>query len=247
MKDKNNKKIPLNERIIFALDVPDQNEARNLVNLLDDQIKFFKVGMELFFGSGWPIIDYITSRGNKVMLDLKLHDIPATVQLGIGRLTGHSITFTTVHGYGPVIQAAVDADTDMGIIAVTVLTSMDSEALAEQGTQITIEELVHKRAKKAIELGCHGIVCSAKEVSMLRKKLGCEFTIITPGIRPKGTSANDQQRISTPGQAIADGSDYLVIGRPIRDAASPARTVAVIQDEITTALTKRLKTTNCLT
>ncbi len=226
------KEIPLNERIIFALDVPDAAAARLLVEQLDRDIKFFKVGLQLFLAGGWPVIDHIASRGNKVMLDLKLYDIPATVRLAVEQFAGRGITFATVHGYGPVVSAALAAETEVKILAVTVLTSMGDEELAELNFQGTVEDLVKQRAGRVLERGCHGIVCSAREAAMLRTSFGPEFDMVTPGIRPLDSAAGDQQRIATPARAIADGSDYLVIGRPIRDAVDPAAMTASIQQEI---------------
>ncbi len=230
------KNIPLNERIIFALDVPDAALARLLVEELDSDIRFFKVGLQLFLAGGWPVIDHITGRGNKVMLDLKLYDIPATVQLAVEQFAGRGITFTTVHAYAPVVKAALAADADVKILAVTVLTSMGADELVELDFQGTLEELVRQRAGRVLELGCHGLVCSAREAAMLRAAYGPEFDMVTPGIRPTDSAVGDQQRIATPAGAIADGSDYLVIGRPIRDAAEPGAMVAAIQQEIAGAL-----------
>ena len=156
------KDIPVNERIIFALDVPDAGSARLLVEQLDSDIKFFKVGLQLFLAGGWPVIDHIVGRGNKVMLDLKLYDIPATVRLAVEQFAGRGVTFTTVHGYGPVVKAALEADAGVKILAVTVLTSMGEAELAELNFQGTVEELVKERAGRVLALGCHGIVCSAR-------------------------------------------------------------------------------------
>ena len=226
------KSIPLNERIIFALDVPDAASAQLLVERLDCTIGFFKVGLQLFLAGGWPVIEYIASRGNKVMLDLKLYDIPATVRLAVEQFAGRGVTFATVHGYGPVVEAALAADTDVKILAITVLTSMGSDELQELNYQGTVEELVRERTGRVLELGCHGVVCSAREAAMLRASFGTKFDMVTPGIRPADSAAGDQQRIATPARAVEDGADYLVIGRPIRDAADPLALVNDIQQEI---------------
>ncbi len=232
------KDIPLNERIIFALDAPSVKEAKNLVKQLDDKIRFFKVGMELFFGAGWDIVDYITERGNKVMLDLKLHDIPATVTRTMNTFNKHDISLTTVHGYSPVIKAALASGQKNKILAVTVLTSMSRDELSELGEQTDMEKEVVARAEKALALGCHGIVCSAQEGASLRTRFGNDFIMVTPGIRPAGGDKHDQQRVATPAQAIANGADYLVIGRPIRDAKDPMDMVIKIQTEIEQELKK---------
>ncbi len=233
---KHKQKIPLNQRVIFALDVGTPEQAQALVEKHDDYIKFFKVGLQLFFAGGWPMVDYIVKRGNQVMLDLKLYDIPATVRLAVKQFADRGVTLTTVHGYKPVVEAALEADSGVNILAVTVLTSMGTEHLRELGFQGTIEELVLQRAKTVVDAGCHGIVCSAQEASMLRTKLGDDFLMVTPGIRPAGSAGNDQQRIATPAQAINDGADYLVVGRPIRDAADPQKVSRKIFTEISTAL-----------
>lgn len=228
--------IPLQERIIFALDLADPREAMALVDRLAGQIRFFKVGMQLFFAGGWPVIDHIVRRNCKVMLDLKLYDIPATVRLAVQQFADRGISLTTVHGYGPVVEAALAAQTGIHILAVTVLTSFGAEQVAELQFQGSVDDLVLQRARTVLGLGCHGVVCSAREATLLRRELGQAFLMVTPGIRPAGADPGDQQRIATPGQAIADGADYLVIGRPIRDAADPEACIAAILKEIQTAL-----------
>lgn len=231
-----NATIPLEDRIIFALDLADPREALNLVDRLAGRIRFFKVGMQLFFAGGWPVVDAIVAKGCQVMLDLKLYDIPATVQLAVRQFADRGISLTTVHGYGPVVEAALAAETGIRILAVTVLTSFGAEQVSELQYQGSVDDLVLQRARTVLALGCHGVVCSAREASMLRQHLGNDFIMVTPGIRPAGAAANDQQRVATPGRAIADGADYLVIGRPIRDAADPGACIAAIQQEIAAAL-----------
>jgi len=228
--------IPLEERIIFALDLADPGAALALVDRLAGQIRFFKVGLQLFFAGGWPVVEYIVAKGCKVMLDLKLYDIPATVRLAVQQFADRGVTFTTVHGYGPVVEAALAADTGVQILAVTVLTSFGAEQVRELNYQGSVDDLVLQRAETVLRLGCHGVVCSAREAALLRGRLGQDFIMVTPGIRPVGADPGDQQRVATPGQAIADGADYLVIGRPIRDAADPEVCIAAIQREITAAL-----------
>lgn len=228
--------IPLEDRIIFALDLADPREALNLVDRLAGRIRFFKVGMQLFFAGGWPVVDAIVAKDCQVMLDLKLYDIPATVQLAVRQFADRGISLTTVHGYGPVVEAALAAETGIRILAVTVLTSFGAEQVNELQYQGSVDDLVLQRARTVLALGCHGVVCSAREASMLRQHLGNDFIMVTPGIRPMGAAANDQQRVATPGRAIADGADYLVIGRPIRDAADPGACIAAIQQEIAAAL-----------
>lgn len=228
--------IPLEERIIFALDLADPREALALVDRLAGHIRFFKVGLQLFFAGGWPVVDYIVAKGCKVMLDLKLYDIPATVRLAVQQFADRGITFTTVHGYGPVVEAALAAETGVQILAVTVLTSFGAEQVSELQYRGSVDDLVLQRAGNVLSLGCHGVVCSAREATLLRQRLGHDFVMVTPGIRPAGADLNDQQRVAAPGRAIADGADYLVIGRPIRDAADPDECIAAIQREIAAAL-----------
>jgi len=232
-------KIPIDERIIFALDYDDPKKALARVERLDGQIKFFKVGLQLFLAGGWPVVESIVKRGNKVMLDLKLYDIPATVRLAVRQFADRGVTFATVHGYTPVVEAALAADSGVKILAVTVLTSMGNEEVAELNYQGTVEDLVVARAKKVLAIGCHGLVCSAREATRLRRECGPGFAMVTPGIRPADTNADDQQRIATPGRAIRDGADYLVIGRPIRDAADPEATITAIRQEISAALVSK--------
>lgn len=229
--------IPLEERIIFALDLADPREALALVDRLAGQIRFFKVGLQLFFAGGWPVIDYIVRKNCKVMLDLKLYDIPATVRLAVQQFADRGIALTTVHGYGPVVEAALAAESGVQILAVTVLTSFGAEQVNELNYQGSVDDLVLQRAETVLKLGCHGVVCSAREATLLRQRLGQDFLMVTPGIRPAGADLHDQQRVATPGQAIADGADYLVIGRPIRDATDPDACIKAIQREITAALT----------
>jgi orotidine-5'-phosphate decarboxylase len=230
------KTIPLQERIIFALDVADARTAMDLVDRLHGPVRYFKVGMQLFYGSGWQVVDHITHLGGRVMLDLKLYDIPATVRLAMRQLADHGVSLTTVHAVGPVVEAALAAQTGIDLLAVTVLTSMGTEEVTELGFPGTLEELVQQRAQRALSLGAHGLVCSAQEAVDLRQRFGPDFLLVTPGIRPQGSEVGDQQRIATPGQAIRDGVDHLVIGRPIRDSLDPPATIAAIQAEIRAAL-----------
>ncbi len=237
--------IPLEERIIFALDVADASSAEALIERLAGPIRFFKVGLQLFFAAGWPVVEAITRRGCKVMLDLKLYDIPETVRLAVRQFAGRGITFTTVHASVPVMEAALSADASVGILAVTVLTSSGEAELQALRYPGTLADLVQERASAALRLGCAGVVASAQEAAMLRQTLGQtqdqNFRIVTPGIRPAGTESHDQQRICTPGAALINGADYLVIGRPIRDAADPLAAIAAIQNEMKSALAGRLQ------
>ncbi len=228
------KKININERIIFALDLPGADEARQWVKKLDNDIKFFKVGLELFLAGGWDIVDYIIGRGNQVMLDLKFFDIPETVHLAVQQVKNRGVSLTTIHGNDAIIKAALQDRGDLKVLAVTVLTSFDESDMRQMGLSGPVEDMVLIRAKKAISLGCDGVVCSAREASPLRNELGDKFYMVTPGIRPESAVAgqDDQKRIATARQAMLDGADHVVIGRPIRNAADPISTIRLLQDEI---------------
>lgn len=232
------KKINLNERIIFALDVPSPDEAKQWVRKLDGDIKFFKVGLELFLAGWWDIVDFIIDRGNQVMLDLKFYDIPETVHLAIQQVKGHGVSFTTIHGDDAIIKAAVADKGALKILAVTVLTSFDENDMRRMGINGTVQDLVLSRAQNAIDSGCDGVVSSALEISNLRSKLGDGFYSVTPGIRPSSTAPgeDDQKRIATARSAIINGADHIVIGRPIRNAEDPISVIKQLQDEITQGL-----------
>ncbi|MGA2226836.1 MAG: orotidine-5'-phosphate decarboxylase [Syntrophobacteraceae bacterium] len=242
------KDIPLNERIIFALDVGSFDEAKELVTELEGHIKFYKVGLQLFLASWFQTIDWLTGRGLKVMADLKFFDVPETVRLAVGQLKDRDITFATVHGNDPIVEAAVsetrrgvDRQNGLKILAVTLLTSFGTEDMEEFfGRPIDIEEYVLARARSALKVGCHGIISSGLEAKRLRNDLGDDFLIVTPGIRPGANitveEKDDQKRIVTAGQAIADGADYVVVGRPIRDSKDPISVVKEMQQEIARSL-----------
>ncbi len=233
MSDK--RRIPIEERVIFALDVPTADEAKEWVERLGPEVGFFKVGLQLFLGAGFSIVDWIVERGYKVMLDLKFFDVPKTVELAVRQLHGHGITYATVHGNAPILEAACRAKGDIKILAVTVLTSFGEEDLRQMGLSGTIEDLVCIRAQRALELGCDGVVSSPLEASMLRDRFGKKFFVVTPGIRPgknREVEQDDQVRIATAREAIESGADHVVVGRPIKTAANPLAVVRSIRAEI---------------
>ncbi|MEW5802637.1 MAG: orotidine-5'-phosphate decarboxylase [bacterium] len=235
----NPKDIPLNERIIFALDVDSKRKATEWVDRLEGHVRFYKVGLQLFIAGWFPVIDMITERGAKVMVDLKLFDVPETVKLAVRQLKNHNVTFATIHGNDPIIRAAVEEKDDLKILAVTVLTSFDEGDMREMRFSGTVEDLVYFRAKRALDLGCNGIVSSGLEAARVRKDLGDNFIIVTPGIRPGQNieiRKDDQRRIATAQKAIADGADYIVVGRPISTASDPIGVVESLQAEIQNAL-----------
>ncbi|GAB4342220.1 MAG: orotidine-5'-phosphate decarboxylase [Desulfobulbaceae bacterium] len=236
------KNIPLDERIIFALDFGDPGLAAEWVRRLDGHLGFFKVGLQLFLAGGWPVVEDILGRGNKVMLDLKFFDIPETVRLAVEQLQNRGVSFATIHGNRPIIEAAVAEKTDLKILAVTVLTSFDESDMREMGFTGSVRDLVLTRARKALELGCDGVVSSALEAAKLREELGKNFLVVTPGIRPgaNGDSGDDdQKRTATARQAIINGADHVVIGRPISTSDDPVGTVLAIKEEIAQGLESR--------
>jgi len=233
------KNIPLNERLIFALDVDSLSEAERWLDLLGDHVRFYKVGLQLFLAGWFPAIDMILKHGHKVMVDLKFFDIPETVALAVRELKNRGATFITVHGNDLILRAAVQERNGAKILAVTVLTSFDESDMLEMGFTGTIADLVYHRAKKALSIGCDGIISSGLEVPRLREGLGDQFLIVTPGIRP-GTNdviqEDDQKRIASAYQAIRNGADYVVVGRPIRNSSDPVSVVKQIQDQMADAI-----------
>jgi len=232
--------IPDRERLIFALDVPDLDQARRLVKVLGDSVVFYKLGLEFFLsGQYFELAAELRDQGKKIFADLKLFDIPATVAAAVRQLARHRVTFCTVHGNDSMLRAAALAKGDMKILAVTALTSLDQGDLDDLGFQCDARTLVLSRARRALELGCDGVVSSGLEVSALREAIDHALITVCPGIRPilndEVPATDDQQRVMTPGQAIAAGADYLVIGRPIRDAADPRAAAEAIQQQITKA------------
>ena len=226
--------IPSNERLIFALDVPDAHHARKLVERLGDSVCFYKLGLELFMAGGYfELLDWLAAQGKKIFVDLKFFDIPATVAAAVKNLRGRGVTYTTVHGYQSIMEAAAQAKGDVKILAVTVLTSLDRRDLDELGTGVDVEQLVISRARRSLQSGCDGVICSGQEAAVLRQQVGSRLLIVTPGIRPAGDRpADDQKRVVTVEQAFTDGVDHVVVGRPIRDAVDPRAAAESIQRAI---------------
>ena len=226
--------IPTRERLIFALDVPDATLARHTVEALGDSVEFYKLGLELMMAGGYhELIDWVVARKKKVFVDLKFYDIPATVGAAVRLLTNRGITFTTVHGHQGIMDAAVEASSDVGILAVTVLTSFDRGDLDELGSGIDVERVVVSRARRALAAGCAGVISSGVEAAAIRREVGAELLVVTPGIRPVGNRPpDDQKRVFSVEQAFAAGANYIVVGRPIRDAADPRAAAEAIQASI---------------
>src|SRR2546423_977283 len=209
--------IPHRDRLIVALDVPSVAAAEAMIARLGDSVTFYKIGYQLAYAGGLPLVRELTGEGKKVFVDLKLHDIGNTVARGaeaIGRL---GATLLTVHAYPQTMQAAVEgrAGSGLKILAVTVLTSYDEADLVASGYRLNVKDLVETRARQAQALGVDGLFCSAEEAGALREVITDRLCLVTPGIRPAGSDIGDQKRVMTPARAIAAGSDYLVVGRPI--------------------------------
>jgi orotidine-5'-phosphate decarboxylase len=225
--------IPRRERLIAALDVPTAAEARLLVEKLGTSVSFYKIGLELATsGEYFTLLDWLVQRGHRVFCDLKLHDIPETVRRAVANLNGRGVTFLTVHADRGVMEAAVKEKGGIRVFAVTVLTSTSQTDLDAQGYTAKLEDLVLKRAGAAADLGCDGIITSGLEVAGIKAKFGQKLLAITPGIRPAGGDAGDQKRVVDVAQAFRNGADYIVVGRPIRDAQDPAAAAEGIQSTI---------------
>ena len=225
------------ERLIVALDVSSVAEAEALIARLGDTVTFYKIGYQLGFAGGLGLAERLAGAGKQVFVDMKLHDIGNTVAQGVKSVARLGATFLTVHAYPQTMHAAVDAraDTNLRILAVTVLTSYNDADLAAAGYDFTVPELVAERAAQARDIGVDGLVCSAEEAANLRKIVGGGRTLVTPGIRPTGADAGDQKRIMTPSAAIKAGANYLVVGRPILAAKDPKAAAEAIVAEIAAA------------
>lgn len=228
--------IPRAERLIVALDVPSAREARALVEKLGDAVRFYKIGLELFSADGYfELLAWLTGRGNKVFADLKMYDIPETVGRAVANLRGRGITFVTVHGNQGIMQAAAKEKGDLKVLAVTVLTSLDRGDLDDLGFSCDVERLVLSRARRAMEAGCDGVVSSGLEAERVKAEFKNRLLVVTPGIRPVDNKpADDQKRTVDVAQAFANGADYIVVGRAIRQAADPRAAAEAIQATIAT-------------
>jgi orotidine-5'-phosphate decarboxylase len=228
------KRIPREERLIAALDVADTGQAKALVQRLGDSVRFYKVGLELFMAGGvFEFIDWLTQRGNKVFADLKFFDIPETVAAAVRGLRNRGVTFATVHGNQAMLEAAGEAKGEVKILAVTVLTSLDQGDLDDLGFRCDIEKLVLSRARRALEAGCDGVISSGIEAPALKRELGDRLLVVTPGIRPvQNRRSDDQKRTVDVAEAFANGADYIVVGRPIRQAPDPRAAAQAIQATI---------------
>ena len=229
------KPIPNVERLIFAMDVPDCDRARELVGELGDAVRFYKIGLELMMsGAYFELLDWMLGRDKKVFCDLKFFDIPATVGSAVRQLKDRGATFVTVHGNKSIMEAAAENKGDsLKVLGVTVLTSLDRGDLDDLGFDCDLEALVLSRAKQALDAGCDGVISSGLEVAKLRECVDNKLLVISPGIRPlDNKQVGDQKRVVTVETALSSGADYIVVGRPIRDAENPRAAAEAMQASI---------------
>jgi len=228
------KNIPPRERLIFALDVSTNEEAERIVETLGDSVVFYKLGLEMFMaGRYYELVDKLVSRGKKIFADLKFFDVPETVKRAVRQLNGRGIAFATVHGNDSILRAAAEAKGDVKILGVTVLTSLDRGDMDDLGFSVDVPKLVLSRARRALELGCDGVISSGLEVAALRESIGEKLIVITPGIRPvENKPADDQKRTVDVEEAFINGADYIVVGRPIKAAPDPKAAAERIQERI---------------
>lgn len=227
------------DRLIIALDLPSTEDAQRAIDAIGDEGTFYKIGYQLMPIGGLDLAQRLSDSGRKTFLDFKFHDIGATVERGVASVAKFGGDFLTVHAEPDVLKGAVAGrgdDKRLKILGVTVLTSLDQASLTKMGIDMTVADLVLKRAEFAAEAGADGVVASAKEAAAIKARFGDALKIVTPGVRPAGASADDQKRIVTPAAAIAAGADHLVVGRPIIAANDPMLAARAIQDEIEQAL-----------
>ncbi len=225
-------------RLIVALDVPTAAEARALVERIGEAAAFYKIGLELAMAGGYfELAEWLVKRGNQVFVDLKFFDIPETVARAVAALRGRGVTFATVHGNQAMMEAAAGAKGEVKILAVTALTSLDRGDLDDLGFSCDVERLVLSRARRALEAGCDGVISSGLEAPRLKVEFKDKLLVVTPGIRPVENRAQDQKRTVDVAQAFANGADYIVVGRPVRDAADPRAAAEAIQGTLASIFT----------
>ncbi len=232
------KGIARESRLIVALDVPSADEARALAERIGDAARFYKIGLELAMAGGYfELLDWLVTRGNQVFVDLKFFDIPETVARAVAALRGRGVTFATVHGNQAMMEAAAKAKGEVKILAVTALTSLDRGDLDDLGFSCDVERLVLSRARRAMEAGCDGVISSGLEAPRLKAEFRDRLLVVTPGIRPVENRPADQKRTVDVAQAFANGADYIVVGRPVRDAPDPRAAAQAIQATIASVFT----------
>jgi orotidine-5'-phosphate decarboxylase len=226
------------DRLIFALDVPEVDRAKQLVNELGDTVSFYKIGMELMMtGDYFDLLDWLVKKNKNVFVDLKLFDVPATVSKAVKRLSKRGAYFTTIHGNQSMMEAAAAEKGDLKVLAVTALTSLDQGDLNDMGFTCDVQELVVSRAKRALSSGCDGIVASGLELEHIRNEVDQKLVIVTPGIRPVlNRPTDDQKRVVTVEQAFQWGADHIVVGRPIKNATNPKEAAELIQESIANSI-----------
>ena len=228
--------VETRDRLIVALDLSSVEAAEALIARLGDSVTFYKIGYQLAYAGGLSLVPKLAERGKKVFADLKMHDIGNTVAKGVESVAKLGATFLTVHAYPQTMKAAVEArGSSLKILAVTVLTSYDDDDLHAAGVRFGVSDLVEARALQAQARGVDGLVCSGEEAATVRGIVGAQMALVTPGIRPAGSAVGDQKRIMTPSRAIAAGADYLVVGRPVVEAADPKAAAEAIVSEIAQA------------
>jgi orotidine-5'-phosphate decarboxylase len=219
--------------IIIALDVPSVPEARAMVSALGDDADFYKVGLELYAVGGMDFVRELKAQGKRVFLDLKLYDISEQVKRAVAAISAMNVDFLTIHAVKQVMKAAVEGRSgSLKLLAVTVLTSFDENDIRDEGYALTLAEVVERRVGRAMEAGVDGIVCSSLEVGKVRAMTGPKMTLVIPGVRSAGKSTGDQKRVATPADAVANGADYLVVGRQVTRAENPRAELLKILDEI---------------
>ncbi len=230
--------VTARDRLIVGLDLPTIGEAETIVKALGDDVLFYKIGYQLAFAGGLEFARDLAADGKKVFLDMKLLDIDNTVAKGVENIVRMGMSMLTLHAYPKAMRAAVEAarGSDLCLLGVTVLTSMDAQDVIEAGYQLDPQALVLRRAEQARAAGMGGIVCSAEEATAVRNIVGPDMAIVTPGIRPAGSDPGDQKRVMTPADALAAGSSHLVVARPIVKAADPRAAALAILDEMRGAL-----------
>ncbi|MGC1579633.1 MAG: orotidine-5'-phosphate decarboxylase [Beijerinckiaceae bacterium] len=231
------------ERLIIALDVASTEEAERLVSRIGEAGVFYKIGMELVYAGGLPLVQRLVGENKKVFVDLKLHDIPNTVERATAQIARLGASFLTIHAYPQTMKAALAgaAGSKLKLLGVTVLTSMNDKDLVEAGYASGVETTVVHRARQAKSRGLTGLVLSPREVRMVRGVVGNHLILVTPGIRPKGSGAGDQKRVMTPAEAVAAGADHIVVGRPVTEAQDPKAAATAIIAEIEGALSERAR------
>lgn len=235
----NKKAIPTQERLILALDVESVKEAKKIVSDLDSTVNFYKIGLQLLMSGGYfDILEWLRKFNKKVFVDLKFFDVPQTVKSAVAQLKHRDAQFVSVHGNDAILQAAVDNKNGLKILAVTVLTSLDRKDLDDLGFKCDVEELVLSRAKRALQLGCDGVISSGLESARLRSELGNNFLIVIPGIRPV-ENKDDHKRTVDVKTAFKNGADYVVVGRPILENKNPAQKAEALQKEISSIFSSK--------